>query len=369
MHRTDLTADWALAQPLIRASSLPAELYTDPAVQRVESERIFARSWQLFAHASQLVDGGDHVVGNVAGVPLIAVRGDDGILRAFHNVCRHRAGPLATCDGRGAKALRCRYHGWTYTLAGQLRSAPEMAEAEDFDATTIALPPVRIETWQGMAFVALDDVPPLTDVVSGIDARMTGHLLADYRFHHRTQYEIACNWKVYVDNYLEGYHVPHIHPALNRMLDYRGYVTETAAWYSLQSSPMEASDAANASNFYGDGEALYYFIYPNTMLNILPGRLQTNRVIPLAPDRCRVEFDFFYPAGDDPAERLRRERDDAFSDEVQQEDVHICVEVQRGLASGSYRPGRLCPRRESGVHHFQELIRQAWRNAPVRAPA
>jgi choline monooxygenase len=167
---------------------------------------------------------------------------------------------------------------------------------------------------------------------------------------------VACNWKVYVDNYLEGYHVPHIHPGLNSVLDYRSYVTETAQWYSYQFSPLESAD-----ELYGSGEALYYFLYPNTMLNILPGRLQTNRVLPLSVDRCRVEFDFYYVPDASPEARARRERDVAFSDEVQDEDVTICEDVQRGLASGSYESGRLNPLRENAVHHFHELLRRAYR--------
>jgi choline monooxygenase len=180
-----------------------------------------------------------------------------------------------------------------------------------------------------------------------------------YRFDRRVSYELACNWKVYVDNYLEGYHVPHIHPGLNRLLDYRSYVTEVQRWHSLQFSPLESD-----SGLYGNGDALYWFLYPNTMLNSLPGRLQTNRVLPLGVDRCIVEFDYYYDGASDDADAERRARDEAFSDEVQDEDREICEAVQRGLASGSYLPGRLNPLRENAVHHFQELLRRAYRAAP-----
>ena len=181
--------------------------------------------------------------------------------------------------------------------------------------------------------------------------------LAGFEFHHRSSYDVACNWKVYVDNYLEGYHVPHIHPGLNSLLDYRSYITETAEWYSFQFSPLEISD-----DLYGSGEALYYFLYPNAMLNILPGRLQTNRVLPLGVDHCRVEFDFYYAPAVTPEALARRAKDIAFSDEVQDEDVTICEDVQRGLASGSYEAGRLNPLRENAVHHFHELLRRTYRN-------
>ncbi|MEY3516923.1 MAG: hypothetical protein RIS67_1140, partial [Pseudomonadota bacterium] len=128
-------------------------------------------------------------------------------------------------------------------------------------------------------------------------------------------------------------------------------------WYSMQFSPLESGD-----DLYGSGEALYYFMYPNTMLNILPGRLQTNRVLPLPNNRCRVEFDFFYAVSADPSkDEARRKRDLEFSDVVQDEDIQICVDVQRGLDSGSYVAGRLNPLRENALHHFQELLRSDYR--------
>jgi choline monooxygenase len=170
-------------------------------------------------------------------------------------------------------------------------------------------------------------------------------------------YDIACNWKVYVDNYLEGYHVRRVHPALAGLLDDRRYRTELGTWHSLQSSPLDETQGP-----YGepgqDNEALYYWLWPNTMLNVLPGRLQTNRVIPVDAQRCRVEFDYYYPVGADPR---AASRDREFSDQAQAEDGAICEAVQRGLASGSYDRGRLHPTREAGVLHFHELLRSAYR--------
>ncbi|WP_430388955.1 aromatic ring-hydroxylating oxygenase subunit alpha [Dyella sp. 20L07] len=348
-------------QPLDHALTLPARFYTDPRMSSLDARAIFARSWQLVGHQSQLAETGDHLVTEIAGLPLLVVRGEDQAIRAFHNVCRHRAGPIASCDGLGAKALRCRYHGWTYGLDGVLRGAPEMGRTPDFNLSDIRLPEVSVQVWQGLVFVAIGDAPPFHDVVAGIDERLGAERsLEGYVFHHRASYDVDCNWKVYVDNYLEGYHVPHIHPGLNSLLDYRSYITETAEWYSFQYSPLES-----ASDLYGSGEALYYFIHPNTMLNILPGRLQTNRVLPLGVDRCRVVFDFYYPPDDSAKALSRRAKDVAFSDEVQDEDVTICQDVQRGLASGSYDAGRLNPLRENAVHHFHELVRRAYRESLI----
>ncbi len=348
----DLAADWLAPQPLDTAHALPAHCYADPAFHALDREAVFARGWQLVAHAAQVLGVGDHATAQIGAVPLLLVRGDDGRLRALHNVCRHRAGPLAECDGRGAKALVCRYHGWTYALDGALRGAPDMARARDFDPAAIRLPEARVAQWQGLVFAALTATAPAFDeVVAGIDARLP-QPLAQLAFDRRVSYEAACNWKVYVDNYLEGYHVPRVHPRLATVLDAAQYATHSARWHSLQSSPL--ADARP----YGAGEALYWFLFPNTMLNVLPGRLQTNRVVPLAADRCRVDFDYYYA---DSVAAAQRVEDQRFSDEVQLEDIAICEAVQRALASGSYTPGRLNPHAESGVHHFHELLRAAYR--------
>ncbi|GAB1595628.1 aromatic ring-hydroxylating oxygenase subunit alpha [Lysobacter claricitrinus] len=348
-------------QPLSHATALPAAFYVDADMPARDRALVFDRTWQLIAHVCQLRDAGDHVVADFAGLPVIAVRGADGEVRVFHNVCRHRAGPIATCDGLAARSLRCRYHGWTYGLDGVLRSAPEMGGAEDFEPSDVRLPQLAVRIWNGLVFAAVDasTAPDFDAFTAGIDERLgPSRGLEHYGHHRRVGYDVACNWKVYVDNYLEGYHVPHIHPGLNRLLDYRSYVTETAEWYSYQWSPLESGDA-----LYGDGDALYYWMWPNTMLNILPGRLQTNRVVPRGVDRCRVEFDFYYAVDDSEQGNSRREADLSFSDEVQLEDLTICEDVQRGLASGSYAPGRLNPLRENAVHHFHELVRAAYRSS------
>jgi choline monooxygenase len=359
MSGPGLRPEWLAVEPLERAHALAAPLYADPAVLELERRAVFGAGWQLVGPAGAVAGAGDHAVTQIGATPVIVVRGDDGELRAFHNVCRHRGGPLALTDGRGARALRCRYHGWTYTLAGQLRGAPEMQGAQAFDPKAVCLPAARAEQWQGLVFAALHAAPALEQVLDGVAARAPATFTRPLAFERRVSYELACNWKVYVDNYLEGYHLPHIHPALNELLDYRSYTTELARWHSVQHSPLE-----DAGNFYGEGGAYYFFVWPNTLLNCLPGRLQTNRVVPLAADRCRVDFDYYYPAGDvDARERERRERDQAFSDGVQAEDAAICEAVQRGLASGSYETGRLCPKREAGVKHFHDLLREAYRAA------
>jgi choline monooxygenase len=241
-----------------------------------------------------------------------------------------------------------------------------MGDAPDFEGQDGRLPQLAVRVWQGLVFASADaaNAPDFDAFVKGIDARIgADRNLAGYGHHHRIGYDVACNWKVYVDNYLEGYHVPHVHPGLNKLLDYRSYTTETHDWYALQWSPLVSADGTGSDNVYGSGEALYYWLWPNTMLNIVPGRLQTNRILPKGADHCRVEFDFYYAMDESEAARTRRAADLSFSDEVQVEDLGICEDVQRGFASGSYEPGRLNPKRENAVHHFHELLRRVYRKA------
>ena len=345
-------------QNLKHAATLPAYTYADPEFHAFDARAIFARSWQLIGRAGEVRNPGGHVVGQIAGKPVIAVRGNDGVLRGFFNVCKHRAGPL-TLDNGNTRFLQCRYHGWVYTLDGKLRATHEMQEAEGFDPSAIHLDVVHVAEWQGLVFAAVSEPQAtLPTLLDGIAERIAPIELAALRFHARMTYDLHCNWKVYVDNYLEGYHLPYVHPKLNKLLDYRNYVTETADWYSWQHSPV-----SGGAGLYAGGEAHYYFVFPNLMLNILPGRLQLNQVIPVSERHCCVLFDYYYADTESVAAKAMIAEDLRFSDEVQQEDIAICERVQQGLESGAYTAGRLSPKRESGVHHFQELVRKAYRAA------
>ena len=348
---------------LRRAHALSARHYVGMPTLELERREVFGRSWQLLAHQVRLVEAGDHVVDDIAGTPVLILRGRDGALRAFPNVCRHRAGPLALCSGKGLHTLRCRYHGWLYDQEGRLVGAPEMQDAEGFRTEDHGLPRLPVREWQGLVFVALrDDVPSFDEVYAGIAERIAPIRLADMQFTRRDVFDVACNWKTYIDNFLEGYHLPLVHPSLAQMLDYRAYDVDLFAWSSVQHSPVR-NDAAGV---YGDGQVQYFFVFPNVMLNVMPGRLQSNRVVPLGPDRCRVEFDYFYlPTAE---ARARIEQDRAISDEIQHQDMAICEYVQRGLASGFYEAGRLSPKRERGVWHFHQHLRAAYARANVDAP-
>jgi len=357
------------AMDLEDAHTLPACMYTDEAFVQLDQGILLANSWQLVAHISQLSKPGDHVVSEVGKNPILIVRNKTGQIKGFHNVCRHRAGPIATTNGNRPQ-LSCRYHGWTYDLDGQLTSAPEMTTTPNFDVCQHHLPPVSLSTWQGLIFAnvakaseGIEAAAPaeLSTVMAGIAETIAPVDLSSWTFSHRQEYLIQCNWKAYMDNYLEGYHLPIVHPGLNKLLDYRSYEITLAPWYSYQYSPLE--DTAADKNFYGSGKAHYFCVFPNLMLNILPGRLQTNVVTPLTKNTCKVVFESYYPDINSAASQKMIAQDLAFSDEIQAEDIAICEAVQKGLASGTYESGRLNMKRENAVFHYQEIIRQSYRAA------
>ena len=351
--------------PLATATTIPSAWFVDPRFHAVDRDAVMACTWQGVGHLSLIPNHGDYLLATVADNPIVVLRDRDGVLRAFYNVCRHRGGPLLIEERGCVKALTCKYHGWTYLLDGTLRGVPQFDRTELFDKRDFGLVPIAVETWQGLIFVNLtpEAAPPLAEVLGGIAERIRPNRLDTKQFVRRVDYEVPANWKVYVDNFLEGYHIPHVHPELNKALDYLAYRTELGSWYTLQHSPLKADNV-----YTGDqgGEAFYYWVYPNCMLNILPHRVQVNLVVPDGPDRCKVVFWYCY---DDPeaAGRDTQIADDvAYSDMVQGEDREICERVMAGLGSRAYDRGRFSVEMESGVHHFQQLLKRSyrdWRNA------
>jgi choline monooxygenase len=360
MPREEIVVDpddaYAFDPDVAAASTPPARWYHDPARLEREHQRVFGRTWQLAGAAAALREPGDFLTLEVGREPLLVVRGGDGALRALSNVCRHRAGPVAKGAGHRA-VLQCGYHGWTYGLDGRLLSAPEFEGVRGFDPATVVLPAVRVESWGGFVFVNLDAAaPPLADFLGPIVEQTRTMGLERLRLRKRVDYEVACNWKAYVDNYLEGYHIPIVHPALFRELDYKAYRVETDRLSSRQHAPLRREGAVFAGGTEGSDAALYYWIFPNLMLNLYPGSLQLNLVLPLGPERTLTRFEWYVEEPLDPAAAEAFERSVALSEQVQREDIEICEAVQRGLRSATYRQGRYSVRRENGVHHFHGLL-------------
>jgi choline monooxygenase len=347
------------ADPLEKASTIPAPWYRDPRIHELELAAVFGKSWQVAGRLDQVRENGAFFTTDIAGEPIVVVRGDDAQLRAFYNVCRHHAAAVVPESHGCAKQFRCPYHGWTYGIDGALKGMVEFDGVCNFDRAQNGLVPVSVDSWENFVFVNLDSQPaPLRKFLGSVPELVAPlQVTRKLQYFDRRIYTLNCNWKVYVDNYLDGgYHVPHLHKGLNSVLDYKQYTIENEDRYCLQSSPMVASDedAATGATRKGD-RAWYFWQYPNLMINCYEGYMDTNYVIPVDADHCTVIFDFYFS---DVSEARRAYNTESVNvgNRVQDEDLGICEDVQRGLKSRAYGAGRLSVRREAGEQLFHQLL-------------
>jgi choline monooxygenase len=342
--------------PLDHAWTIPASWYVNNELYERELRTVFSNTWQLAARVDQVVSPGQYVTSDIAGEPVVVVRGSDGVLRAFFNVCRHHAAAvMAEPEGKAAQ-LRCPYHGWTYSLEGELKGTPDFSGVCDFDRARNGLAPVELLEWENWVFVKLQSSPFsfTADLVDEIQALG----LSELHWFERRHYHFDCNWKVFVDNYLDGgYHVPYLHKGLDSVLDYSNYMIENGEYHCLQWSPLVSAGAEAQTGAVRKGDrALYYWIYPNFMINVYDGVMDTNLVIPRGVDQTEVIFDFYFPDVVSEEARQRNLASVAVGQRIQDEDVAICKSVQRGLNSRAYIAGRLSVRREAGEHLFHRLL-------------
>jgi len=346
--------------PLAQASTIPAAWYIDSRVFDLEQQTVFRRAWQVAGRADRLSAPGDYISCELpGGEPIVVVRGADLALRAFYNVCRHHAAAVVSGDHGSSQQFRCPYHGWTYALDGTLKGTPDFAGVCDFDRAAHGLVPVDCDVAEKWVWVRLEGEGPALGEFLGAD--LTRQLAARgfdaLHWVERRHYILDCNWKVFVDNYLDGgYHVQHVHRGLDSVLSSREYTIETGERFCLQWSPMvnEGADGRTAAVRQGV-HAFYYWIYPHFMINCYERSMDTNLVIPRGVDKTEVIFDFYFKDVSEAA-RASNLASIAVSQEIQDEDDAICVSVQRGLRSGAYDAGRLSVRREAGEHLFHRLL-------------
>lgn len=340
----------AVDRPLEKAATLPRRLFTDPAVYDLEITRLFHRTWHCLGRVDQIPVAGDYRTYEIGGSGIIVVRGTDGELRAFHNVCRHRGTRLVErAAGSSAKVFVCPYHAWTYDLAGKLRGAPHM-EGMDFNPTEHGLHPVRVEEWRGFYFVSLDaKAKPLEDHLGGFIQRVAAYPLERLRLAHRVTYEIAANWKLVIQNANECYHCPGVHPQLARLTPYR------SGEQDLRQGPvfggwMEFVDGVTSLTESGDSRrkpfpgisaddrrrVYYYVLYPANFMSLLPDYVTLDWFIPLGPDRTRLVFDLYIDRDEeDPAHDAM-----AFWETTNRQDWHICELAHLGARTVGYAQGR-----------------------------
>jgi choline monooxygenase len=358
-------SDFQPSGDLAQAETLPARWYTDPVLLEVEKEKLFYKTWQPVGRLENVRRPGDYFTCEAVGQPLVVTRGTDGQLRAFYNVCMHRAGNVAVGQGN-RKSLQCKYHGWTYDLEGKLMHAPEFDGVANWQKEQVCLKSVLVEAWGPWVWVNLDPAArPMNDVYGPIHTEILskGFNIDNMSFIERRDYVIDCNWKVYVDNYLEGYHLPIAHPGLFREVDYDQYQVETFRYYSKQHAPIrEVREGEHRDRRYvrtsAEAEALYYWIFPNVMLNVYLDNTSINIILPLDQERTLTIFEWYFeqPGTGEGWESMQEII--KFSDEIQQEDIEICLNVQKGLKSKAYDRGRFSVLRENGVHHFQSLLHE-----------
>lgn len=341
-----------------RAWSIPASFYTQANVAKAEEEKIFRRTWQVVGHRDQLSKPGDFFTIELLGEPLLLVRGPKGELRCFYNVCRHRAGPPA--EGCGSRKLfRCGYHGWTYDLDGKLISAPEFEDVQDFDPAQFTLASVRAEEWSHLIFINFDPQPrPLAEWLGELPKQAERFGFTGMKLFERRTYAMKCNWKTYIDNYLEGYHLPSVHPGLNRELDYNAYTVEVYPGHVRQFSPIRGAQAGDVSprRYQEASESLttdYFWAFPNWMLNCYPDNVSLNIVLPVNAECSLAIFEWYLPEKDLGCAAAKASVE--FSDQIQAEDVAICEIVQKNLRSRSYQRGRYSVKQEKGVHAFHRM--------------
>ncbi len=353
------------------SAALPARLYRDPEVLEVERRRIFERTWQLAGHVSQLPGPGTYLTAKAGSQPVLVLRDGEGELRAFRNVCRHRGSRLLEGSGECGKAIRCLYHGWTYRLDGELIGVPEARSIPDLDKSTLGLFPARVEAVAGLIFVNLDPhATPLAEQVAGLPERMAPYEIEKLEPHTPYDGTQPANWKIAVDNYLEGYHVPIAHPGLMRLLDYKHYdveVHDNWVWFEapLRDKPsgnkMERIYQRLVSPMPGLGEAdrrvwRFVFIYPNTTIDLYPDLVWTWKIDADDALTTRDTASLYRHPDASLRTRLAQRVNYRVNKVVGDEDFALVQNVQAGIETRGWEPGPLSGR-EAAVAWFADRIR------------
>ena len=363
-HRYDPAAE--------KSWSLGVECYIDPKFVDIERRSIFHRSWQFLCHGEKLREPGRFIASDVYGQSVFAVRGEDGTLRAFYNVCKHRAHELVSGEGR-KKIITCPYHAWAYRLDGNLHSARGAEALEGFDKSEFCLTPVQIEEFCSLIFVNLDpDAAPLHEQSGDLASEIQSYApdIANLTFAHRLTYRIKANWKAVVDNFLECYHCPVAHKDFCTLVDMKTYRVTTHGIYSshMARAGLDANTAYGVEGASVTDHAVWY-LWPNTALMRYPGRgnFMVWRFIPAGPEETYEEFDFFFETAE-PNE-AEQEAIAYINDVLQAEDIGLVESVQRGMRTPAFRQGRyMIDREDTGmsehaVHHFHGLVLDAYKKA------
>jgi choline monooxygenase len=331
--------------------NLDPRLYVESSSLARERDAIFARTWQLLGPVSQVAERGEYVAAEIAGMKLFVIRGRDGELRGFRNVCRHRGARLLEEGAGRCATIRCPYHQWVFDDKGALVTAPWFGEDPEFRKEDWPLEPVHVDTWRGLLFAAINPEMSLLDQLGELPAELADEPIEKYTAMRSETVNFEANWKIYTDNFVEGYHIPGVHPAFFRAIDFEDFQTTAHRGYVRMTAPPR--------------EGLFYrgkwlWMWPNWTLSLFSGGMNTSRINPLAVDRTEQIYHFYF--ADVSAEAAPdRERTVSGNLAVVREDCDICLETHKNYAAGAYAPGPLSPRHEQGVVYFQKRVAESLR--------
>ena len=330
--------------------TLPSRDYRDPALYERERQEIFAKNWMLFTWGERLKNPGDYVSGTLAGFPVFAIRDDDGRVRAFHNVCRHRGAELlAEGEGHCGKLVVCPYHSWSYRRDGRLNKAIDFGGDAQFDPDAWALHAVEAEEWRGLVFLRLKrGGPGLVEWLGPIHDMAADYPLEQQHYFMSKDRDCDVDWKTYGENYLECYHCRTMHPGLCEAMDIDSYRIDTHDKFFHLHAPKREG---------GLTRGLYFYRFPFLMLNLYDWGSSIATIEPLGPGRIRhINWYFFTDVSPEKAEENRQSA--AWSAQIVTEDLDIITGVQRNLNAGVYERGPLSPKYEYAVKAFQDMVRE-----------
>jgi Rieske 2Fe-2S family protein len=366
--------------PLEQATQLPRAAFTDAAVLDWELSELFRGGWVCAGHADQVRERGDYLMLEIGGDSVFVVADDEGIPRAFHNVCRHRGARLVEQPEGRMRRLQCPYHAWSYGFDGSLRSAPFTEGLEDFDAACNGLQPVRLAVIEGLVMLDLSgDAPPPHEHVGDLAGHLARYRLGELRRGARLVYDVAANWKAIGENYSECLHCPGVHPELNRLSHYLSGedIDGAGAWCGGSMTLGEGFGTMATDGGHGRRpiagvtdlrSVLYFVLFPNTLVSLHPDYVMLHTLWPRAVDRTEVVCEWFFEARTVEAEGFDPTDAVDFWDQVNREDWHVCTLTQQGMASRAYVPGRYTTQ-EGDVHEFDSMIAERYLDAlAVEAP-
>ena len=323
--------------------------YVDPGIFEAERKNIFRRHWQLLGPAAKIANPGDYLAVDIAGWKMFALHGRDGVMRGFHNVCRHRGARLLA-DGLGnCQRLRCPYHQWVYDDSGALRQAPWFGDESNFKADDWPLEKAALAEWRGLLFVCIDPQTSLIEQLGDLPEEVADFPIETYSAVEEQRFTMRSNWKTYTDNFVEGYHIPGIHPGFMKVIEFAEFETVARNGLVRMTAPQKSG------SIYG---GKWLWMWPNWTLSVFPGGMNTSRINPLSVNATELIYDFYFSDLSADRETARRNTIETNCGIVR-EDFGICEHTQKNYASGGYTPGPLSPRHEQSVAYFQKKVKTA----------